>query len=137
LLGSDDDSDMAGSAAAVENPSLWAEVEVLGVGWLPFVADVAVSFPGSVGGSSVVLGVQSFVGDGVDEVEVLDSVVLFVLVAVVDLEPVGDRSMLLLPDPVVDEPESPVEVGSVVALGGGVSEPGRVAAFWPPLTDCC
>jgi hypothetical protein len=63
-----------------------------------------------------------------DEREVPDSVVELVLVSVVELEAVGDGSVLALPNNVVDESLSAIEGGPVVSLGSDVSDAGRVAA---------
>jgi hypothetical protein len=120
LLGLDDDSDVAGSASPVSNPSLAGEVEMLGVCWLPLSADVAPALPSVP--LSIMRRVESLVGERVNESEVLDSVVLLVSVDVVDVESLGDWSVLLLPDPIVDVSESPSELGTVVSLGGRIAE---------------
>jgi hypothetical protein len=123
-----DFSDVAGSAPPVKGPSLSTDVPVLSVDGLKLPTEFAGFPPHAV--SDFASAVDSLVGDCIEQLQVPDSVVLLVEVDMVDLEAIGDRSVMALPfdDVVHDSPSSfsiPNGV-SVVSLRGGISESRRV-----------
>jgi hypothetical protein len=117
----DDDPNVAGSAPAVERPALGAEIPVDGAHRPELTADPAGLPPLAV--SEFAPGVESFVGERIDEDEVDESVVLLVAVRVVDLVSGGDGSVGRLPGDDVPELESigvSGRMSSEIALAGDV-----------------
>lgn len=123
--------DVARAAAAVGDPSFSGEIEELACGKFPLLADPALALPAPAFVATESLGVLAFVVERGEEFEVGKSVVLLFPVAMVDVESVGDRSVLSLPDNVVGEPLSSLLgiIDPVVALGGDGACAGCVLAW--------
>jgi hypothetical protein len=132
LLRLDDRRDVARATAPVRRPPLAAEIPIGDANRLENSAVAAGLEPDSA--SKLAAGVDSLVGDGVDELQVADTVVELVFVDVVDLVSVGDLSpVVLLPDPSVghDEPTTPVD--AQVAIFGYTAVSEIVVWFWSAL----
>jgi hypothetical protein len=123
LLGSDDLSDVAGTATPIERVAVWGEVPVVGSDGLELAADAA-RLPPAVA-AQLASGMDALVLGGTDEAEVVQSVVLLVSVDVMDLEPSGDAPVDALPDGDMGEAEPSVNVAPEVA------RPRDVEAVWP------
>ena len=120
-----DPLDVTEAASPVERPSLLAEVPLPSRDGLELAADTAGLPPHAI--AEFAPAVESLVGCGVEEREVVDAVVLLVLVLVVDLESSGDGAVVALPLDNVREAHSPSDVASEVALAGDVVS---VCALW-------
>jgi len=121
----DNDADVARAASSVERPALGTEIPVGGSHRLDLSADSARLPPLAV--SELAAGVDALVGDGIDEEEVGESVVLLVTVDVVDLVAVGDGSVDGLPGDDVPELEP---VGVIGAPSAEIALAGDVLSVW-------
>jgi hypothetical protein len=122
---------VTGPASSVERPPFTTEIPVGDPHRLEFSADTAGLPPLSV--SELAPGVDALVGDGVDEEEVVEGVVLLVAVDVVDLEAFGLGTVDGFPGCDVSELESSVHVASEIALAGDVLSI-RSASLWSSLS---
>jgi hypothetical protein len=114
----DDSGDVAGSASPVERPAFLGEVPPLVGEDSVELADRAPFPPLTV--DELATGVEPLMGDGIDGLEIGDSVVELVAVDVVDLLSGWDGSEVLLPGNVVLVSESAFVVPSEIALAGDV-----------------